>query len=144
MATGYDLLLDTEPELARTMTPSVTQRIAYGEQAGQDVQRIGSGSGYARERPELTGSRCASVCFCKAEDVNRFSLHVNSQGSAQRRDQLEHLMRTNDLLIRTNRSGALPTLCIPTDATDRLPRCHQSVGAFGNGGTQYGCPYPYG
>jgi Putative transposase len=31
MATGYDPLLDSEPELARTLAASVTQRIAFGE-----------------------------------------------------------------------------------------------------------------
>jgi hypothetical protein len=45
---GYDPLLDTEPELARTMASSVKQRIAFGERAGQKVRRIGSGFGYER------------------------------------------------------------------------------------------------
>ena len=35
MVTGYDPLLDTEPELARTMAASVTQRIAFGERLGR-------------------------------------------------------------------------------------------------------------
>ncbi len=48
MATGYDPLLDTEPELARTMAASVKQRIAFGERAGEKVRRIGSGFGYER------------------------------------------------------------------------------------------------
>ena len=61
VATGYDPLLDTEPELARTMAASVKQRIAFGERAGEKVRRIGSGFGYEGERPELTGPRCASV-----------------------------------------------------------------------------------
>jgi hypothetical protein len=43
VATGYDPLLDNEPELARTMAASVAQRIAFGERAGQKVRRIGSG-----------------------------------------------------------------------------------------------------
>ena len=42
VATGHDSLLDNEPELARTMAASVTQRIAFGERAGQKVRRIGS------------------------------------------------------------------------------------------------------
>ena len=45
-ATGYDSLLDDEPELARTMAASVKQRIACGVQVGQKVRRIGSGFGY--------------------------------------------------------------------------------------------------
>jgi len=49
------------------------------------VRRIGSGCGYAGERPELTGPRCASV--------NGFPLHANTQIPAHRRDQLERLMR---------------------------------------------------
>jgi hypothetical protein len=56
VATGYDPLLDNEPELARTMVAldqvqgrlSVTQRIALGERAGQKVRRIGSGFGSER------------------------------------------------------------------------------------------------
>jgi hypothetical protein len=59
MATGYDPLRDNEPELARTMAASVTQRIAFGERAGQNVRRIGSGFGYEGEHPALTGTRCA-------------------------------------------------------------------------------------
>jgi hypothetical protein len=78
-------LLDNEPELARTMAASVTQRIAFGERAGQKVRRIGSGFGYEGERPELKGPRCASV--------NGFSLHANTAIPAHRRDQLERLMR---------------------------------------------------
>ena len=81
VATGYDPLLDDEPELARTMAASVKQRIAFGERAGQKVRRIGSGFGYEGELPERTGPRCASV--------NGFSLHANTQVPAHRRDQLE-------------------------------------------------------
>src|SRR6266852_6067138 len=61
------------------------QRIAFGERAGQQVRRIGSGFGYAGERPELTGPRCASV--------HGFSLPANTQVPAHRRDQLERLIR---------------------------------------------------
>jgi hypothetical protein len=85
VATGYDPLLDNEPELARTMAASVKQRIAFGARAGEKVRRIGSGFGYEGERPELKGSRCASV--------NGFSLHANTAIPAQRRDQLERLIR---------------------------------------------------
>ncbi len=85
VATGYDPLLDNEPELARTMAASVRQRIAFGEHAGEKVRRIGSGFGYEGERPELTGPRCASV--------NGFSLHANTNIPAHRRDQLERLIR---------------------------------------------------
>ena len=83
MATGYDPLRDDE--LARTMAASVTQRIAFGERAGQAVRRIGSGFGYEGELPALTGPRCASV--------HGFSLHADTQVPAHRRDQLERLMR---------------------------------------------------
>src|SRR5262249_21561336 len=43
VATGYDPLRDDEPALAHTLAASVTQRIAFGERAGQQVRRIGSG-----------------------------------------------------------------------------------------------------
>src|SRR5262249_48615202 len=60
VATGYDPLRDTAPELARTMAASVQHRIAFGERAGQHVRRIGSGFGAEGEAPRLTGPRCAS------------------------------------------------------------------------------------
>src|SRR3989475_11670152 len=84
VATGYDPLRDTAPELARTMAASVQQRIAFGERAGQHVRRIGSGFGDEDEAPRLTGPRCASV--------HGFSLHANTQIPAHRRDQLEGLI----------------------------------------------------
>ena len=85
VATGYDPLRDTAPELARTMAASVQQRIACGERAGQHVRRIGAGFGPEGEAPRLTGPRCASV--------HGFSLHANTQIPAHRRDQLERLIR---------------------------------------------------
>jgi len=85
IATGYDPLVDDEPELARTLTASVQQRIAFGERAGQRVRRIGSGFGYEGESPTLSGTRCASV--------HGFSLHANTHIPAHRRDQLERLIR---------------------------------------------------
>src|SRR5215467_2719757 len=85
VATGYDPLVDDAPELARTLAASVQQRIAFGERAGQQVRRIGSGFGDAGETPTLTGPRCASV--------RGFSLHANTQVPAHRRDQLERLIR---------------------------------------------------
>ena len=85
VATGYDPLLDNEPELAHTLAASVKQRIAFGERTGQKVRRIGSGFGYEGELPELTGPRCASL--------GGFSLHANTHVPAHRRDQLERLIR---------------------------------------------------
>ena len=85
MATRYDPLGDDAPELARTMAASVQQRIAFGERAGQQVRRMGSGFGAEGEAPTLTDPRCASV--------QGFSLHANTQVPAHRRDQLEHLIR---------------------------------------------------
>src|SRR5262249_6926380 len=84
-ATGYDSLLDSEPELARTLAASVTQRIAFGERTGQQVRRMGSGFGYEGASPVLMGPRCASI--------NGFSLHANTQVPAHRHDQLERLLR---------------------------------------------------
>src|SRR6266567_9243855 len=85
VATGYDPLLDNEPALARTMAASVTQRVAFGERAGEKVRRIGSGFGDEGERPARTGPRCASV--------HGFSLHANTEMPAHRRDELERLIR---------------------------------------------------
>jgi Putative transposase len=85
VATGYDPLRETAPELARTMAASVQQRLAFGERAGHKVRRIGSGFGADDEAPRLTGPHCASV--------NGFSLHAHTQIPAHRRDQLERLLR---------------------------------------------------
>jgi hypothetical protein len=79
VATRSAPLLDTEPELARTMAASVTQRIACGERAGQTVRRIGSGCGDEGERPARPGPRCASV--------NGLSLPANTGMPAPRREQ---------------------------------------------------------
>jgi hypothetical protein len=111
VATGYDPLLDNEPELARTMAASVKQRIACGERAGQNVRRIGSGFGYEGEQPELKGPRCASV--------NGFSLHANTAIPAHRRDQLERLMRSTA-------RGALSLERLEQDANgDLIDRFHR-------------------
>ena len=65
VVTGYDPLLDNEPELARSVAASVRQRIAFGERAGEKVRRIGHGFGYEGEQPELKGMRCATAdCAC--------------------------------------------------------------------------------
>jgi hypothetical protein len=85
VATGYDPLVDDDPELARTLLASVHQRIAFGDRAGQKVRRIGSGFGDEGESPTLTSTRCASV--------HGFSLHANTHIPAHRRDQLERLIR---------------------------------------------------
>jgi len=52
MATGYDPLLDSEPELARTLAASVTQRIAFGERAGQQVLSLPLSPAHADEDVE--------------------------------------------------------------------------------------------
>jgi hypothetical protein len=130
VATGYDPLLDNEPELARTMAASVKQRIAFGERAGEKVRRIGSGFGYEGERPELKGPRCASV--------NGFSLHANTDIPAHRRDQLERLIRytgrgalslerleqdaNGDLIYRFNRPWSDGTTGIKLSALELLEK----------------------
>ena len=58
---------------------------AFGERAGRQVRRIGSGFGYEGDSPTLSGPRCASV--------HGFSLHANTHIPAHRRDQLERLIR---------------------------------------------------
>src|ERR671939_103368 len=100
VATGYDPLRDTAPELARTMAASVQKRVAFGKRAGQHVRRIGAGFGSEGEAPRLTGPRCASV--------NGFSLHANTQIPAHRRDQLEQL-------IRYTARGAISLECLVQD-----------------------------
>jgi hypothetical protein len=75
-ATGYDPLMADEPALAHTLAASVTPRLAFGERAGQQVRRIGSGFGYEGDSPALTGPRCASV--------NGFSLHANTRSCTSR------------------------------------------------------------
>jgi hypothetical protein len=86
VATGYDPLRETAPELARTIAASVQPRITWGERAGQHVRRIGSGCGSEGEAPRLTGLRCASV--------HGLSLHAHTAIAAHRRDQLAQLIRS--------------------------------------------------
>src|SRR5262245_31103482 len=105
VATGYDPLRATAPELARTMAASVQQRIASGDRAGQPVRRIGAGFGAEGEAPRLTGPRCASV--------HGFSLHANTAIPAHRRDQLEQL-------IRYTARGAVSLERLQEDATGEL------------------------
>jgi len=47
MATGYDHRLDDEPDRAHTLAASDTQRMAFGERAGQQARRMGLGFGEA-------------------------------------------------------------------------------------------------
>src|SRR5262249_7293121 len=86
VAAGDAPLVDDAPALARPMAASVPQRIAFGERAGQQVRRMGSGFGAEGETPMLTGPRGASM--------PGFALHANTQGPAHRRDQLERLIRS--------------------------------------------------
>jgi hypothetical protein len=65
------VLVSDDPELARLLAASVPQHIVFGEWAGQQVRRIGSGFGYEGNTPVRTDTRCASV--------NGFSLHANTQ-----------------------------------------------------------------
>ncbi len=58
-ATSDDPRLDHEPELARTMGASVTQRIPFGERAGQKVRRLGSGCGSQGTTPYRSSQRQA-------------------------------------------------------------------------------------
>ncbi len=132
MATGYAPLLDSEPELARTLAASVTQRIAFGERAGQHVRRIGPGFGYEGESPALTGPRCARL--------DGFSLHANTQIPAHRRDQLERLIRyTARGAVALERLGRLPMGISFTRSQGRGRRHDRhhtvAVGTFGEAGS---------
>ena len=79
VATGYDPLRATAPELARTMAASVQHRIAGGERAGPHGRRSSAGLGAEGEAPRLPGPRCASV--------HGFSGPATTALPAQRRDQ---------------------------------------------------------
>jgi hypothetical protein len=105
VATGSDPLGEDEPELARPMAASVQQRMACGARAGQKVRRMGSGLGYAGERPARTGTRCASV--------HGFALHANVSVPAPRRDQWERL-------IRSTARGAVSLERLEADANGAL------------------------
>jgi hypothetical protein len=156
VATGYDPLLDNEPELARSMAASVRQRIAFGERAGENVRRIGSGFGYEGERPELKGPCGASV--------NGFSLHANTAIPAHRRDQLERLMRytgrgavslerleqdvNGDLMYRFTRpwsDGTTGIKLAPLELLEKLAACPPGALRRMFGAAQHapGCDYSH-
>ncbi len=128
IATGYAPLVNDDPELARTLAASVQQRIAFGERAGQQVRRMGSGFGYEGDSPTLSGPRCASV--------HGFSLHANTHIPAHRRDPLERLTQdeSGDLLYTFTRAWSDGTTGIklsPLELLEKLaawvppPRVHQ-------------------
>ncbi len=101
---GCDPLMSDELELARTAAASVQQRIAFGERAGQQVRRIGSGFGYEGEHPARTGPRCASV--------NGFSLHVTThplEGSCQEAIRPPDTTCDHFCLLRSTRQTLPPT-----------------------------------
>jgi len=107
------------PELAGTTAASVQQRMAFGERAGQQVRRIGSGFGDTGEHPARTGTRCASV--------NGFSLHANTQVPAHRREQLVRLLRSTargavalGRLLRSTARGAVALGRLAEDARGDL------------------------
>jgi hypothetical protein len=82
--TGYDPVRAADPELAHTMAASVQQRLAFGERAGQQVQRIGSWFGYDGENPILTGTRRASVNGFRCTPTPIFLRTPRSAREAQR------------------------------------------------------------
>jgi hypothetical protein len=63
---------------------SIAGKIAFGQNAGRYVTRIGSGFGYFEEVPLAKGKRCFSV--------NGFSLHCNTSTNTHARDRLEKLI----------------------------------------------------
>ena len=84
MATGYDPLLDNEPDWPAPWQPLSSSVSPWGT-SRREVARIGSGFGYEGEGAELKGPRCVSA--------NGFSLHANTAIPAHRRVQLERLIR---------------------------------------------------
>jgi hypothetical protein len=69
VATGYDILVDDEPEFTRTMAAAVQQRIIFGERAGQKFQRIRSGFG--TEGEQQRSCRCRASIWCALAGVWR-------------------------------------------------------------------------
>jgi len=64
---------------------SIRGKIAFGQNAGKKVTKIGSGFGFIEEIPLLKGKRCASQ--------NGFSLHAGTRIKTQDRVGLERLIR---------------------------------------------------
>jgi hypothetical protein len=78
-----ELFLDNEA-ITLASTCSIAGKIAFGENAGKYVTKIGSGFGYFEEIPLAKGKRCYSV--------NGFSLHCNTAINTHARDRLEKLI----------------------------------------------------
>jgi hypothetical protein len=56
-----DQLIEDSEQLKAAITASATMRIAFGENAGKKVRRVGHGSGIEEEHALVKGERCSSA-----------------------------------------------------------------------------------
>lgn len=81
---SIDPLFSECQQLTESMVASVNMMIAFGENAGKRVRRIGRSFGYEEETPLIKGPRCAST--------NGFTVHANRFIGAQERKKLKDLI----------------------------------------------------
>jgi len=80
-----DPLFSDHDSINQAVISSISNRIAFGPNAGHYVTKIGSGFGYGEEIPLAKGKRCYSL--------HGFSLHANTAVNSLARDKLESLVR---------------------------------------------------
>ena len=76
-----DPLFADHDSLAQATASSIKSTIAFGENAGKRVTRIGSGFGYEEEMPLAKGNRCFHL--------NGFSIHAGRSVNTNSRNKLE-------------------------------------------------------
>lgn len=84
LSTPIDKIFAESMPLAAATLASGRLRIAFGENTGNKVRRIGRGFGYEEEVPHGNGSRCATM--------NNFSLHADRFVGRQEREKLFDLI----------------------------------------------------
>lgn len=115
-----DELFQDNESIATAAYASTYGKIAFGENAGKYVTKIGSGFGYLEEIPLAKGKLCYSV--------NGFSLHCNTKTNTHARDRLQKLIEyiargplSNERLEITNKAKVLLKLKSPRrDGTSHL------------------------
>jgi hypothetical protein len=79
-----DKVFADSTQLMAAVVASNQQKIAFGENSGKKVRRIGKGFGYEQEIALVKGKRCATV--------NGFSVHANRYVGQQERQKLASLI----------------------------------------------------
>ena len=79
-----DQIIEDSEQLKAAIAASATMHIAFGENAGKKVRRVGHGFGIEEEHALVKGKRCSSA--------NGFTVHANRYVGEDERKKLEELV----------------------------------------------------